>query len=337
MGATAEARIYDAGGHFVLCQPTKRPLWKAWQKRRPTPDVAAIHRAEDGPLGIIPWSLRSSALDVDHGDPRNLFEHYDPWVALPSRRGRHAYYDDNTPRGNGTWEALGCRGDVRGAKGYLVFHGDGVEQLAAALAHRVPGASPFPRDLFDVGLGGDLVVAGAAAATAPPLRRADPLPIREGEAVNLPLETVLPGGRHIAHFNQVRWWAYSQERGDDLTGWLARVESYALRQNHRFPVPVTEADARDMSRSVAKWIWSGGGSFDHSYVAQSRRGQASGKVRRHLTLDRDRFIVSRLNAGDPQRAVARAFGVYLSTVQGARARLSRPRRAPKGVALNQRR
>ena len=27
--------------------------------------------------GIIPWSLRSSALDVDHGDPRNLFEHYD--------------------------------------------------------------------------------------------------------------------------------------------------------------------------------------------------------------------------------------------------------------------
>ena len=91
--ATAETRIYDAGGHFVLCTPSKRPIWRRWNRRRPPAEVAELHRSEDGLLGIIPWSLQSSALDVDHGDPRNLFEHYDPWMDLPSRRGRHAYYD----------------------------------------------------------------------------------------------------------------------------------------------------------------------------------------------------------------------------------------------------
>ena len=60
---------------------------------------------------------------------------------MPSRRGRHAYYDDDTPRANATWAALGCRGDIRGAKGYLVLHEDGCERLAEALDHRVPGTA----------------------------------------------------------------------------------------------------------------------------------------------------------------------------------------------------
>ena len=327
MRATAETRIYDAGGHFVLCTPSKRPIWRRWNRRRPPAEVAELHRSEDGLLGIIPWSLQSSALDVDHGDPRNLFEHYDPWVDLPSRRGRHAYYDDDKPRANATWAALGCRGDVRSAKGYLVLHEDGCERLAEALNHRVPGARPFPRDLFDLGLGAPAV----ASAPVPALSRDPlaPLPVRDGPVVDLHLETVRPGARHIAHFDQVRWWAYSQERGADLRPWLARVESYALRQNERFPVPVAEADARATARSVATWVWSGGGSFDHGYAAQSRRGTASGKVRRYLTRDRDRFIVARLDSGERQVSVARAFGVSQFTVSTARARLTRQARTPR--------
>ena len=125
MRATPEARIYDAGGHFVLCAPSKRPIWRGWNRLRPTADVAALHRADDGPVGIVPWSLHSTALDVDHGDPRALLEQFAAWADLPSRRGRHAYYDDDTPRANATWAALGCRGDIRGAKGYLVLHEDG--------------------------------------------------------------------------------------------------------------------------------------------------------------------------------------------------------------------
>ena len=245
MTATAEARIYDAGWHFVLCAPSKRPIWRGWNRLRPTADVAALHRAEDGPVGIVPWSLHSTALDVDHGDPRALFEQFAAWADLPSRRGRHAYYDDDEPRANTTWAALGCRGDIRGAKGYLVLHADGCERLAEALDHRVPGTRPFPRDLFDLGLG------DPAVASAPVPTRRDPLPVRAGAVVDLQLDRVWPGARHTAHFNQVRWWAYAQTRGNDLRAWLVRVESYALRQNERFPVPVPEVDARATARSVA--------------------------------------------------------------------------------------
>ena len=186
MRATPEARIYDAGGHFVLCAPSKRPIWRGWNRLRPTADVAALHRADDDPVGIVPWSLHSTALDVDHGDPRALLEQFAAWADLPSRRGRHAYYDDDTPRANATWAARGCRGDIRGAKGYLVLHEDGCERLAEALDHRVPGTRPFPRDLFDLGLGDPAV----ASAPVPTLKRG-PLPVRDaGAVVDLPLDRV---------------------------------------------------------------------------------------------------------------------------------------------------
>ena len=280
------------------------------------------------PGGIAQMCVQGTGCgtDVDHGDPRALLEQFAAWADLPSRRGRHAYYDDDTPRANATWAALGCRGDIRGAKGYLVLHEDGCERLAEALDHRVPGTRPFPRDLFDLGLGDPAV----ASAPVPTLKRG-PLPVRDaGAVVDLPLDRVWPGARHNTHFDQVRWWAYAQARGDDLRAWLARVESYALRQNERFPVPVPEVDALATARSVATWVWSGGGSFDHGYVAQARRGTASGKVRRYLTRERDRWIVARLDAGESQRSVARAFGVDHRTVGTARARLSRTWRAPRG-------
>ena len=130
--------------------------------------------------------------DVDHGDPRALLEQFAAWADLPSRRGRHAYYDDDTPRANATWAALGCRGDIRGAKGYLVLHEDGCERLAEALDHRVPGTRPFPRDLFDLGLGDPAV----ASAPVPTLKRG-PLLVRDaGAVVDLPLDRVWPGARH---------------------------------------------------------------------------------------------------------------------------------------------
>ena len=160
--ATADTRIYAAGGHFVLCAPSKRQIWRGWNRQRPPFEVAELHRSEDGLLGIIPWSLRRSALDVDHGDPRNLFEHYDPWADLPSRRGRHAYYDDDEPRANATWAARGCRGDVRSAKDYLVLHRVPtrfVLKYTRRLAHRELGGvdldlavedDVLPRDRVDI-------------------------------------------------------------------------------------------------------------------------------------------------------------------------------------------
>ena len=90
---------------------------------------------------------------MDAGDLSELFSWLPPWARVPSRRGLHAYYDDDTPSGNHSWRLCDCKGDVRGARGFLVLHGDGPEILATALDRRVFGQHKFPRDLFEsVGL-----------------------------------------------------------------------------------------------------------------------------------------------------------------------------------------
>ena len=317
-------RLTDAGAHLVLCRPDKRPLWRGWQKRRPSADVAQAHVDDaHGPLGVIPWSLRSTALDIDEGDPDALRSCFEPWADLASRRGRHFYYDDSEPRGNASWSLENCRGDIRGARGFLVMHGDGLVRLVDALDRRVIGKHPWPRDLFDM------------AGLGPVLADPEPAPIRTepGRTVAAPiqiaLERVVRGGRGVALFDQCRWWAYEQGKGATLEAWKRRVLAYVTEQNERFHAPITAARVQAIAWSIAGWTWDGGGSLDHGVMAQTRRGVASGKVRRFLTYERDRFMVARLDAGETQPVVARAFGVSVGTAATARARFTRTRRAPK--------
>ena len=95
--------IYHSGGHFVLCLEDKRPVWRSWQKLRPGLDVVLAH---EGPLGLKPWSISTSALDVDAGDPGELMQAWPPMAILDSRRsdGKHLYYADTEGRGNGHFE-----------------------------------------------------------------------------------------------------------------------------------------------------------------------------------------------------------------------------------------
>ena len=268
--------LAKAGAHLVLCLPNKRPIWPRWNRRKPSADVAITHLETEGPLGVIPWSLRSSALDIDFGDPDALLKAFAPWADIPSRKGSHAYFDDDRPRSNSKWAALGCSGEVRSAKGYLVLHGDGLERLADALGRRVPGARPFPRDLFDVGLGdGDPLVVIDVPVSAP---RSPPVLVLnldlENVVLNLDLENVLPGRRNIALFDQVRVWAYRQPKNCTLREWARRVRDYAIAHNKRFPIGLPLAEVLGLAWSVASWVWSGGGPLDHSFAAQSRRGTA---------------------------------------------------------------
>ena len=108
-------------------------------------DVSIQH---DGPLGIIPYSIGTSALDVDRGDWRKLPR---SWVNYRTRRkgGRHLFYGDDQARGNSNWAAKDCSGEVRGAKGYLILWKDGAERLAAAIAGpRQLSLFPFPVELI---------------------------------------------------------------------------------------------------------------------------------------------------------------------------------------------
>ena len=263
--ARSIVRLTDAGAHLVLCRPDKHPLWRGWQKRRPSAAVAQTHvDAAHGPLGVIPWSLRSTALDIDEGDPDALRSLFEPWADLASRRGRHFYYDDSVPRGNTSWSREGCRGDIRGARGFLVLHGDGPVRLADALDRRVIGQHPWPRDLFDMaGLGPVLADPVAAPIVAESVCTA-------AAAIQIALERVLQGGRGVALFNQCRWWAYAQGKGAALEAWKRRVLVYVTEQNGRFHVQITAARVQSTAWSTATWTWDGGGSLTTAIMAQSR-------------------------------------------------------------------
>ena len=68
-------------------------------------------------------------------------------------------------------------------------------------------------------------------------------------------------------------------------------------------------DVASTAWSVASWTWAGGGSLDHGFQAQSRRGAASAKVRRYRVVERDRATVARLDAGQTQRGASEDLDV----------------------------
>ena len=127
--AAVAALAADHGAHIVLADRGKRPCWLdsgpySWPRRRPSPEVIKAHR---GRFGIIPWSVQTTGLDVDHGDPVQLSVFCEPIANLRTRRGRHLYCADNQGRPNGRFELAGCGGDIRGDRGYLVLHYDGAD------------------------------------------------------------------------------------------------------------------------------------------------------------------------------------------------------------------
>ena len=75
--------LHDRGAHFVLCRD-KRPLpGFPWRAHTPALDCVLAHR---GNVGLIPFSIETSALDVDQGEPLQLSLFHQPLVAVRSRR-----------------------------------------------------------------------------------------------------------------------------------------------------------------------------------------------------------------------------------------------------------
>ena len=259
--------LHDRGGQFVMLR-IKKPIYKGYQRRIPGVD-SVLHHVQIGlDIGIFPCSLSTTALDVDFGNIGELVLHEPPLTILPTPRGSHLYYEDDVPRGNGKFDLFGCRGDIRSAKGYLKLHPGGAEKLAHALDTTPAGSAPFPRDLFD------------GTEWAPRPGRA-----KTGRVVAMPslappggwvMEDVPTGQRHIAVFDVVRWWAYAQDKGNDLTAWIKQVGAFAQSQNQRLPEPQDDTEVYwKIAYSIAMWTWDGGGALDHSTWAQRRRGVKS--------------------------------------------------------------
>ena len=302
--------LFQRGAHFVLCGAGKRPIWRGWQSRRPPADLARFWRGRyPAGLGLVPWSIRTTAVDVDWGDPTALFAEAPPWLRVATRRagGVHAYYGDVVGRRNGRWRARGCEGDIRGARGFVLLHGDAPERAAHALATTDPGDVLLP-DLF-----------GAAGIDLPFVRPPEPAPgalpsVRPPSTVWV-IEETKPGRRHFALFDTVRFHAYGADRGGDWPGWVDRIVDFARGVNARFPEPETDREVMRQALSIATWVWAGGGPVDHSPAAQRRRGRKSGKVRRVKTAAQTAAVLADVMAGMPKREAARKHGLTESGVR----------------------
>ena len=215
---------------------------------------------------------------------------------------------DCTPRGNERWQAFGCRGEVRSARGYLRLYEGGAERLASALRITPSGTAPFPTDLFEA--------AGVEAPRTLPVEAPRIFQVKTPD--DLPdLATVLPGGRNNALFEHVRFWAYPQDKGKNLDAWADRVQRIALQCNERFPVPLAAGEVGKLAWSVASWTWAGGGPMDHSPAAQRRRGLRSGRVRRAATRERDKAMAAMRDDGASWRKIGSAFGVCHMTAKNS--------------------
>ena len=89
--------LHERGAHFVLAND-KKPIWKRWNVRKPSIETVLHHiEARGGEIGLIPNSLRTTAVDVDAGPVEDVIEHLgEPLVILPSRArdDGHCYYHD---------------------------------------------------------------------------------------------------------------------------------------------------------------------------------------------------------------------------------------------------
>ena len=299
--------LHQHGAHFVLCRD-KRPLSGfPWRNHTPDLDCVLAHR---GNVGLIPFSIETSALDVDQGEPLQLSLFHQPLVAVRSRRpgGQHLYYRDDTPRSNQKWTAFGCSGEVRGARGYLILYRDADVRLAHALAYNEDDC-PFPAGLLEYVEPVEVGDLGAVALDD--LDSADPQQIRLFQPQAPALELVRKGRRNISLFDAVRFWAY-RARKTTYDEWLWAVELRTLAENRRFPEPLTERHARSTAYSIAVWTWTTyRGGYGRGFTMEQRRRGGENKARRvrYDNRERDSEIVRRWEAGESLRLIAWAVGL----------------------------
>ena len=290
------AWLMDRGAHFVLCRENKRPLWRRWPRRRPTLKEVLEH---DGPVGIIPWSLRMTVLDADiipNGACLWEMVRRLPNIAIvPSRRSdrAHIWLRDTIPRTNGKFECFGVRGDVRGASGYVIIWGATAMRLTAALKEdaKTPGGRIHMGQMQEWLLtqGGHLKL-----HSNPVRRRRRGRGVKRGNGFRLQaggmprpglLSDVQVGERNDTIFDTLRNWAYKRRRGDDYEEWRGMVRDCAHNLNNEIPVRLDSAEVNRTADSVADFCWTvldevdpQGGPVDRE--SQARRGRRSGEVRR---------------------------------------------------------
>ena len=312
MTATALKELAQSGAHLVLAGRDKRPITKGWLRQPPSIKSILAHHRRRGLVGLVPWSVRCSIIDIDAGDPTHLLAAHTPLTGWPTRRpgGAHFVYRDVKGRRNARLDRYDCQGDIRGAKGFVILWGDAPTALLDVLVD--PPAQPhlFPAE--------DLLLppipeSVSAAAT-------DNATTRE-----IDLNKVWPSERNNALFDVVRFWAYAQSRGADIDQWYARVQAFALDANDAFPIPLSEDEVWTLSFSISTWTWehrnyAGGRRYDHSSELQRLRAYKRAWSVWRKNLPRNLKIRELAQRGVPQREIGRRLGLSHSQVSRVLAR-----------------
>lgn len=262
--APALNTLVRAGAHFVLCRD-KRPIWTGWNKRGVGLQTAIHHLSDGGEIGIVPASLHETVLDIDQGNPADLHRAIGPPRASldgRSRQDAHAWYDDDTPRGNGKFDVAGCQGDIRSGAGYTIIHYRQFDKLINGLFRT--GRFQIQADIFDL------------PGVQPGKGRETPQDAAGIEGVELAGCPV--GYRNQSLFDALRVRVYPLPRDDDPDDWNRRVLEMAVRLNERIPEPLPFPEVRKTAYSVSTWTYNRGFhvEMDHGFEAQHRRG-----VKRH--------------------------------------------------------
>ena len=142
----ALATLAEAGAHFVLCAPDKRPKAKSWHKIPAQLDAALRH---NGLVGVVPASLGCVVVDVDEGGAAAadavISQLGLPLAKVPTQRtdGWHLWFRcrEADEIGNRAWQG----GDIRGAKGQAILWAP--DLVAPGLASAAPVADLLAVDL----------------------------------------------------------------------------------------------------------------------------------------------------------------------------------------------
>lgn len=280
----------------------------------PSAETAIRHVEAGGQVGVVPWSLRQTCLDVDHGNPADLRRTIGrPRAVLDSRsrKGAHNYFDDTEPRSNSQFDIGGCQGDIRGAGGYVVIHGDQFGRLLDGM--RRSGRFMLQTDLFEY-----LIEEGRKQAADTPQVAGDRRITKP-----VPLAQARPGNRNVSLFEAARRNIYPRAVLPDLDDWADYCRHLVGELSKQIPDKTGfEADVFKIAYSIATWTFDRAGVIlDHSLEAQFRRGVKrhygdASKARVQHLLDRNGEIVDLYDAGWTQSMIAERVGMSQRGVSG---------------------
>ena len=305
--------------HYVPLLPGSKEPAGPWRHHHPDYSTLLQHVAAGGNAGLVPGSVSVSTavlacLDQDVGRAAPMLAAYPPLAAAPTSTDdrHHLYYWTTVALCNGTWRGPGgCAGEVRGAAGYVMQHGNEMEIVDQGLGVALPPGFGWLPDHLIVGGGHALnadvdTVSGQALALAWKLWDEVVGTVRRVDI------GVAPGQRHVALVRRVTSWAgrrtwNTAEVTEEYIARRAAAYWLGLRDRQTFP--------EDEAVGVLSWALATRERMQaqpHTpefLVKQAWKGRKSGTARRGRVADRDAAIVAAVAAGRSMRSLAREHGL----------------------------